>query len=311
MDWFTEYKNLVFSSSTSVDKIKRSISLKYEHIPKILYKYRSVDEYSLKNLEDDSIWLSDPRNFNDPYDCSFHHKTDLNPNDANFVLSLVRESNLINELTEQQIQSISGSNNPLVRLLELSYPDRPEYGKTCGEALSHVMRERASSLVSQTSEGFKQAFKICCFSENPKSILMWSHYADYHSGFCIGYNFHELGRDDVRTSLLYPVIYSDEMFNATGVFRTPKTVNNSLYLNQAALMKSTEWAYEKEWRLVFGNMVIQNERSYRMPKPKHIILGSKISPENEQTIRRVCYEKNIEVLKLSMAHDRFVLDIEQ
>jgi hypothetical protein len=310
VDWFQEYKKLVFSNTTSVNQVDRAISLKYEHVPKTLYKYRSINEYSLKNLKDDSIWLSDPKNFNDPYDCSFHHKVDLDPDNTDSILSIARENDLIGELTEQQIHSISESSDPLVKLLELSYPDRPDYGRSCGEALSRVMKERANSLVQETSEGFKQMFKICCFSENPKSILMWSHYADYHSGFCIGYDFHKLGNDDLRTRSIYPVIYSDEMFDATGAFGTTKTVDNILYLNQAALMKSTEWAYEKEWRLVFGNMLIQNEMSYRMPKPKHIILGAKISSDNEQTIRRICNEKDIEVLKLSMAHNQFVLDIE-
>ena len=27
--------------------------------------------------------------------------------------------------------------------------------------------------------------KICCFSTDEKSILMWSHYADYHKGICL------------------------------------------------------------------------------------------------------------------------------
>lgn len=63
MDWFQEYKMLVFSESTSLENIDRAISLKYENIPNILYKYRSINEYSLKNLEDDSIWLSDPKKF--------------------------------------------------------------------------------------------------------------------------------------------------------------------------------------------------------------------------------------------------------
>ncbi|NHI00822.1 DUF2971 domain-containing protein [Oceanimonas sp. MB9] len=311
MEWFKKYKELVFSERTSVDKIDKAISLKYEHLPRKLYKYRSVNEYSLKNLEEGSIWLSDPKSFNDPYDCSFHHEVELDSDNADSVLSRAHEHSLISELTTEQIQSIRESDNPTVKLLELSYPDRPDYGRTCGKALSHVMKERANALVRETSEGFKQMFKICCFSENPKSILMWSHYADYHKGFCIGYNFHELGNGDVRTRSIYPVIYSDEMFDATGVFGPHKSVDNILYLNQAALMKSTEWSYEKEWRLVFGNMLIQKEMSYRMPKPKHVILGARISADNEYTIRKICERKNIEVLKLQMKHNQFVLDIQQ
>lgn len=311
MDWFQEYKSLVFSNTISVEQIDKAISLKYEHIPRILYKYRSVNEYSLKNLLDDSVWLSDPKNFNDPYDCSFHHEVDLDPNNADLVISMAQECDLISNLTEEQIKSISESKSPTSRLLELSYPDKPDYGRSCGEALSYVIKERVKSLVQETSEGFKQMFKICCFSEDPKSILMWSHYAGYHSGFCIGYDFYELGNEDLRARSIYPVVYSDDMFDASGVFGKTQTVDNILYLNQAALMKSKEWSYEKEWRLVFGNMLIQKEMSYRMPKPKHIILGTKISPDNERSIRKICDGKNIEVLKMSMSHDQFLLDVQR
>ena len=236
-------------------RVRRTLT---KNIPSILYKYRSVNNYSLKNLEEDTIWLSDPRNFNDPYDCSFHHETPIDPDSADSVLSMANKHSLIDGLTEEQIQAVRESENPTVKLLELSYPDEPECGRTCGEALSHVMKEEANALVRKTSEGFKGMFKICCFSETPKSILMWSHYADYHAGFCIGYDFYKLGNEDLRTRLIHPVIYSDEMFDASGAFGSNENVDNILYLNQAALMKSTEWSYEKEWRLVFGNMGIND-----------------------------------------------------
>jgi len=311
MEWFQEYKKLVFSESTSVENIDRAMSLKYEHIPSILYKYRSVNKYSLKNLEEDTIWLSDPRNFNDPYDCSFHHEAPIDPENADSVLSMAHKHSLIDGLTEEQIQAVRESRNPTVKLLELNYPDEPEFGRTCGKALSHVMKEEANALIRKTSEGFKGMYKICCFSENPKSILMWSHYADYHTGFCIGYDIYKLGNEDLRTRSIYPVVYSDEMFDASGVFGSNGNVDNILYLNQAALMKSTEWSYEKEWRLVFGNMLIEKEMPYAMPRPKHVILGAKISSENEETIREICGRKNIEVFKLNMRYNQFVLDVQR
>ncbi|MFM5335970.1 DUF2971 domain-containing protein [Aeromonas enteropelogenes] len=311
MDWFQEYKKLVFSNTTSVEQINRAILLKYEHIPKILYKYRTVNEYSINNLLDNTIWLSDPKNFNDPYDCSFHYNIDLESDITDSVLSIAQENGSLGQLTEEQIQSISKSNDPMVRLLELRYPDKPDFCRAYREAIHSVMKDREKSLVRKTSEGFKQAFKICCFSENPKSILMWSHYADYHTGFCIGYDFCELGNEDLRTRAIYPVIYSDKMFDASNVFGENETTSNILYINQVALIKSTGWAYEKEWRLVFGNMVLQKEMSCRMPKPKHVILGAKISPANEEKIREICGVKDIEVFKMTMSHDQFFLNIEK
>ncbi|MUK78949.1 DUF2971 domain-containing protein [Aliivibrio fischeri] len=306
-DWYENYKELVFSSETSVEKIEQAIRLKYDHLPELLYKYRAVNDFSLKNLEEDSVWLSDPKNFNDPYDCSFKKKDEINPNDPDFVIELALNSGVIDGTDSCKIDLIRSSLNPTETLLELSYPDKPEYGRSFGRALGEVVKEQGLKLTNELSENMKQTFKVCSFSENPYSILMWSHYADFHKGFCIAYDFGSLGNEDMRTRLMSPVIYSDEMFDASGIFGRNKTVNNILYINQAALVKSKEWAYEKEWRLVFGNMTLQNEMSFRVPKAKYVILGTKISAENAEKIRKICDKKGIEVKNMSMSPMKYSL----
>ena len=39
-------------------------------VPKYLYKYFSLNDYSLDGLENDYIYLSNPKDFNDPFDCN-------------------------------------------------------------------------------------------------------------------------------------------------------------------------------------------------------------------------------------------------
>ncbi|SEA52592.1 Protein of unknown function [Flavobacterium gillisiae] len=39
-------------------------------VPKYLYKYFSLNEYSIDSLENDYIYLSNPKDFNDPFDCN-------------------------------------------------------------------------------------------------------------------------------------------------------------------------------------------------------------------------------------------------
>ncbi|AIL70781.1 DUF2971 domain-containing protein [Vibrio vulnificus] len=308
MQWFQEYKELVFSSETSVERIDKAIRLKFDNLPKLLYKYRAINKYSLKNLEEDSIWLSDPRNFNDPYDCSFTKKDELDPYDSSVVLDMALKSGIISNEDQASIEAILSSETPTTTLMELSYPDRPEYAQTMGDVLSTVIKEQGLGIISELSENMKKAFKVCCFSEDPKSILMWSHYADYHKGFCIAYDFGELGNEDLRTRMLYPVIYSNSMFDASGIFSRNKTVNNILYINQAALIKSREWQYEKEWRLVFGNGTLAEEIGYQVPKAKFVILGTKIAKEDADKIIEICDRKGIEVKQMQMSPVRYELD---
>ncbi|MDS1997784.1 DUF2971 domain-containing protein [Vibrio parahaemolyticus] len=137
---------------------------------------------------------------------------------------------------------------------------------------------------------------------------MWSHYADYHKGFCIAYDFSALGNDDLRTRMLYPAIYSENMFDASGIFSQEKTINNILYINQAALVKSQEWSYEKEWRLVFSNGILQKEMGYQVPKPKYVILGTKIAKDDADKVIDICERKGIEVKQMQMSPVLYKLD---
>ena len=54
-------------------------------------------------------------------------------------------------------------------------------------------------------------FKTTCLSENPKSILMWSHYASQHEGFCIEYDFNKAIGSDFPLDRLVKVKYSDDI----------------------------------------------------------------------------------------------------
>ena len=39
-------------------------------MPRSLYKYFSLNNFSIDNLQNDYIYLSNPKDFNDPFDCN-------------------------------------------------------------------------------------------------------------------------------------------------------------------------------------------------------------------------------------------------
>lgn len=45
-----------------------ALKLLEENMPTSVYKYRAVSKYSLDNFEHDTIWLTHPEDFNDPFD---------------------------------------------------------------------------------------------------------------------------------------------------------------------------------------------------------------------------------------------------
>jgi hypothetical protein len=120
------------------------------------------------------------------------------------------------------------------------------------------------------------------------SVLMWSHYASNHTGFCIEHNFRELGPTHPLIRQLHPVIYSDKPFDATPYYRQILLNRdfNTLYGIYACVTKSKKSEYEYEWRIVnpIGPDQPVANQQLRTPTPKAVYLGAKIRKDNKKSI---------------------------
>ena len=81
-------------------------------------------------------------------------------------------------------------------------------------------------------------FRLCSFSHNENSMLMWSHYAENHSGLMIEYCFEGSLPDQVGIEKIQ-YQHPEQRF-----------IKKDKYLfNQYMLIKNSDWSYEKEVRL--------------------------------------------------------------
>lgn len=269
MRWVEDFHNLVFPLKWADLDIEAGFNLKNKNIPKSLYKYRSFDEEgrSLKNLEEDTVWLADPLTFNDPYDC--HHYIDYEG------------------------------------MLDVFSQDLPD---DLRELITPLMRdslaERSAGVISELNKAgdkIKDGIRLCSFSERVDSTLMWAHYSYNHQGFCIEYDVTRPELHKLTSRFMFPVVYSDDVFDATDLMNVVKGGHfNNLRLNLAALYKATDWSYEKEWRLVFANHFMQAPCPWGMPKPTAVFCGSHISKANEAKIKEVCCRREIPLFKMEL-----------
>jgi len=112
---------------------------------KYLYKYRAYNANSLSILINRKIWLARPESFNDPFDCNIKFKSEINS--AAFSM----------------------------------YLDRT--GRTSGNtSIDHEIFLKG--LEAFRTEDIAK-FGVFSMSQKKDNILMWSHYADQHHGFCI------------------------------------------------------------------------------------------------------------------------------
>lgn len=90
---------------------------------------------------------------------------------------------------------------------------------------------------------------ITAMSENPGSILMWSHYADSHNGICIGYDISKINNEKMR---LLEIDYSTKRFEPSDIIKDLQTLPSMIdtIIDKVVTTKSEQWSYENEHRYI-------------------------------------------------------------
>jgi hypothetical protein len=182
------------------------------------------------------------------------------------------------------------------------------FAQTKSELFSNV-----NSIIDNAITYMRQQTHVACFSETVKSVTMWSHYAKSHTGFALEYDMRLYQTkcdicprkdecDDRILTNLYPVIYSKKRYDATSFvdyyvgrsYGMSVKLQDVLFFNKAALYKSPQWSYEKEWRLFLGRKDAYNKPCLQVElKPVAIYYGNHISPINKKILSDIAKEKGI------------------
>ena len=178
--------------------------------PKVthLYKYYAYNEYSLSVLINKEIWVSKPESFNDPFDC----RIDL-------------EDSTDEKLSKKLLGNIS--------------LDPKKFD---------TVKHYASKGVNSLKEIWLKKAGIFSMSENCENILMWSHYADEHRGFCVEFvrnADNELGNIEITG----PINYSKK-YNKVAIIDSNDELNKS-FVDDYFYTKAIDWLYEGEWRSIY------------------------------------------------------------
>ena len=266
--WKEQFCKLFCSSDLlTFENIENAMELKYNNLP-TLYKYTPFNDYSLNILEKDQLWISSPMSFNDPYDCEYTMNFGK-PNNIDFLIKKCKE-----KLPESEHQNFD-------------------------KFIDEILKKEYKKIVLDYNKFSKERVFVSCFSEINNSILMWSHYANDHKGICIEFNFNELGIEDIRTRLLFPVIYNNVLFDATRYLKSMKNkgkFNNFMPLC-SAINKSKKWSEEKEWRFV--SIVHSEPGLIQWLKPKAVYLGTNFRDKYMEKIMKIAKNRNFDVYQMN------------
>jgi len=181
-----------------------------------IYKYVSAEDLDLI-LNNKNLKFSIAKRFNDPFDC-YPELISFNVTES-FLTSHIEKGILVLEGEEP--------NMPLKDLIPHVQSKYYNHSNTDINALFEIILNK---------------YRFSCFSLTNKQILMWSHYANKHTGACIGFNVSELMK--IRGIIALKVNYTQE-FDKSDMCKDELAAIQHLFST-----KSIQWDYEEEIRLL-------------------------------------------------------------
>ena len=226
--------------------------------PQYLYKYKSLkDKFTKKIITDNELYFNSPANFNDPYDCNIPEDSDFP--DENIRVLIPKEYKTRDRIIKK-IQK-----NPL------------------------LLPERLKQYIKKSG--------ICCFSKQHDAMLMWTHYADSHTGICLKFDTAE---DSEFFKNPLDVNYSEEapFFDYHGKIQEE--------IEKFVITKFKTWQYEEEVRIFktateISNNNKNNKRIFQFKSEalQEIIFGVRTTEKYMEKIEELCKNSGKNHVKFS------------
>jgi hypothetical protein len=224
--------------------------------PRHLYKFRAIptDPDGRHKLEalllDNTLWIADPESFNDPFDGKCGYELTLRGAALRAAIEqmMLRQGMTNADIRRNQRIIDDAVNNP--RDLEMK--------------------------LAQNMDTIRKQLGVCSLSATPRNPLLWTHYARDHKGICVQFRL----AADIDALPAIRVIYQDE-------YPVLRDLDRDDILHRAMLpflRKSTDWEYEKEWRIVTpdGSSTL---RTFTPGALSGVVFGMRMSDDDRAYIR--------------------------
>lgn len=233
-------------------------------MPKILYKYKPLNEYTDKLLFEGDLYFPSIGQLNDPFEGSIPYILD--------------PKELTTEKIFQYMYELARRSNP-------TWSDEQVYKFVTKEVEKDLLHneKHIEQQNKENREEVERLFGILSLTNQRNNFLMWSHYADSHKGICIGFDVEKIF--NVVLGSLGEVIYSKDL--------PIKHLNSDVteFMQNLLLTKSKVWEYENEYRLIKMNGA---RKTYSIPFDSilEITFGCKVSLEEKERIIKQMSDKN-------------------
>jgi len=253
----------IYISRDIFNKMSSSDILKF--FPVKLYKYFVINENTINTLKYSNLWYSSPKYFNDPFDCK------INVNFGNNKKDILQ--NIETSLNDESLSKFF--KNYLLKNINKK--------KDCNFWLNQTF-----------NYFFDKNVGICCFSQFPDIPLMWSNYANSHTGICMIFETkYFINKKNIDDKYLLSVDY----YKSYPTLNLCKYKNNKFkrILLAMLLAKYEDWSYECEWRSI---ILEGGNRLYPFPKKmlKGIIFGINTTDKTKKIIKDIIKKRYYDII---------------
>jgi hypothetical protein len=242
---------------------------------KLFYKYQSINKHFFENLSNNQLFFRDLAEFNDPFDC---------------------KTTLCRKGTKEEWIAYYVANRWEKERIEKKIEDDLKNGKSV---------KQGEKIVSYLDADSGILPRVCCLSTRNDSILMWSHYANYHTGVCLCFKptknlcadpgsgeINDIYRLTLGTELaeLMEVKYKDECPGEVNILNLDR-IEVGKQVWECFLTKYCEWKYENEYRMLLFKKYFHGEyvKKYEKNELEGIIFGLKIKRNDAKEVYdKVC-----------------------
>lgn len=260
-------------------------------VEKLFHYQKFHENYVADVLLRDRIRYSDPRTFNDPWDCRPRFSKALLSDPAAY---------------ERHVKYAIDIQRRILRIPEEELARREKILR----ADRAFMEARIDECTQAMCDAVGQQYRVYCLSSLPDSFLMWAHYTNSHKGVCFGFETESdrfCGALEVKYSKTYPAIdlsSEDEL----------------ALLHDAQLTKAEQWSYEKEFRLLAKEggsekslSVTDGFASFETRDLSMIVVGCLIEDADLGTLRKLISKRRspVELYQVRPAPDRYELILQR
>jgi hypothetical protein len=260
---------------------------------------------------------SSPQIFNDPFDTP--RKLTFDCTSRELQEALAEELARLIETDADAPPNASAMLRVLLGMVKRGDRRRPEMRAI----LANDLRENALNNIPEPAVGLRAfqddwddripKMRVLCVSETGASTAMWAHYADTHRGAVLEFE----SADEVDSPLLIaravryqdkpPRLPSKEEWVESIIGRTK--IDLGEFFSDYQYVKPTQWAYEKEWRVVSyarsGETGLFGDYPFFPEELRRVILGAACLESDEIEIRALVAEsyQNSSIVRAHINHE--------